>query len=245
MHCNNWIGLLAVLAVLALTKAGKCDILLHFRHNFILNANSSSHLEPIQKHSFEDSVCRVLENRFVSSNPWTSYPIVYNPIHHGRLIVWTATSSLPTSEFKCSPAPSSLNGTNLFKEILLDFGTSSSKIEWTFYDVNKGLTYNGVSVNHAEGSKFLMSVENGQSSSYLNCNLIRNISSLFSDNNELEEIELQTTCQDCGYSLIKLINSQLSELIRSNLKSQLVENLYWHLAQLVTNQQFQSPTEIV
>ena len=75
----------------------------------------------------EATACRLLSNKFFASNPWTSYPIVYEPINRGRLTIWTGVSTLPTSEFGCYAHQ------NVTNDIVMDFANFANKLEWTFY----------------------------------------------------------------------------------------------------------------
>lgn len=108
-------------------------------------------------------------------------------------------------------------------------------------DLNKGVTYNGVTVNHCDDINYEISIKNRQSSSYMDCNTIENIELLTIDG---LTSTLLTTCQDCSHSLIALINSQIRELIKNRFNDQIKDNLYWHATQLLFSQHFNGPISL-
>lgn len=107
--------------------------------------------------------------------------------------------------------------------------------------MTKGLTHSGVSVNHCYDVKFLISMSNKQANSYLECNTVQAIEQLGCNDSD---ILMHTSCDDCSHSLIELINSQLRDLIKPRLNSQIKDNLYWHLTQLLGNQHFGGPISL-
>lgn len=96
-------------------------LLINSRHLVRNHTHTGSKFRP------ESYTCRLLNSKFVDSQPWLEYPIVFAPIHRGRLTIWSGVSSLPASEFKCY---SGKNGTG---SILLDFSNYADKLEWTYY----------------------------------------------------------------------------------------------------------------
>lgn len=75
----------------------------------------------------EPFTCRLLNTNYITAESWLEYPIVFEPINRGRLTIWSGTSSLPGSGFKCY---ASKNGTGA---ILLDFANFADKLEWTYF----------------------------------------------------------------------------------------------------------------
>lgn len=73
-------------------------------------------------------MCRLLKAKFIESQPWIEYSIIYEPIVRGRLTIWSGVSTLPGGEFQC--IPSSVNGTTL---LTLNFAKFANKFEWTFF----------------------------------------------------------------------------------------------------------------
>lgn len=71
-------------------------------------------------------ICRLLGAKFIDSQPWAQYPIIYEPIMKGRLTIWSGVSTLPGGDFDCSP----INGTS---SAILRFATIAEKFDWTFF----------------------------------------------------------------------------------------------------------------
>jgi len=108
-------------------------------------------------------------------------------------------------------------------------------------DSNKGSTHHGVSVNDCEDVQYRVTIKNKYENSYLDCNTIDKIERL--NVNDPEPI-IHTTCQDCNYPLITMINGQLRELFKLRINEEIADNLYWHLTQLLSNHHFNSPTSL-
>lgn len=97
-----------------------------------------------------------------------------------------------------------------------------------------------MSVNHGDDVRFKVYLTNKNLDSYMECNEVEKIE--FISPSELSHNpKILTSCSDCSQSLLALINNQLRELFKSNLYGQLIENLHWHLSQLLTNQHFNGP----
>ena len=74
-------------------------------------------------------MCQLIKEKFYLATPWASYSLLFEPITRGKLIVWTGTSSLPASEFKCL----TLSRNQTAEQIRLNFGTFINKLEWTLF----------------------------------------------------------------------------------------------------------------
>lgn len=107
--------------------------------------------------------------------------------------------------------------------------------------MNKGVTYHGFSVNQCEDSKFKLSIRHGHLDSYLNCNSVGDVA-LINLNETADAVK--SICPDCGQSLLPLIDAQVKELFKTRLNEQILDNLYWHVTQLVTSQHFTSPISL-
>ena len=105
--------------------------------------------------------------------------------------------------------------------------------------MNNGAIHHGVSVNHCEDVQYKLSIRNRQVDSYLDCNTIDKIEKI----NDTSSF-IQTSCQDCSHSVLELINSQIRELIKLKLNEQIMDNLYWHVTQLLSSQHFSGPVSL-
>lgn len=107
--------------------------------------------------------------------------------------------------------------------------------------MNRGVTHFGYSVNQNENSLFNVTLNLGQMNSYLKCNSISHLNQINLDD---KESVIKSICQDCGPSILPLIDAQVRELLKTKLNESILENLYWNLAQLITNQHFTSPISL-
>lgn len=108
-------------------------------------------------------------------------------------------------------------------------------------DMNKGVTHHGVSVNHCQDVKYKISINVKQKDSYLACNTVEKVEQLDAD---ISKPLVQTSCQDCGHSLLALIDGQIKELIKLKLNEQIMDNLHWHITQLLSNKHFSGPVSL-
>lgn len=108
--------------------------------------------------------------------------------------------------------------------------------------MNKGSTHHGVSVIHFEDVKLRVGIKNKQSESYLECNMVESVEFIKAN---VTSPSIQTICQDCGSSIIGLINNQIKELINLKFNDHLKENMYWHIAQLISNHHFDGPISVI
>lgn len=230
--------------------------LTYLNHLQFIKAQGSSKYRP------EAYTCRLLNTKFVDSQPWLEYPIIFAPVTRGKLTIWSGTSTLPGSEFKCWAGK---NGTGA---ILLDFANFADKLEWTYYgknaltmqlsssrhqskltanfhpntDKNQGITFHGISVSHRENIVYKVYLDNRQTKNYLECNKIRKIE--FSIPNDEEPLDIRSTCKDCKGSTIALINNQLKEILKVKLNDYSKDGLYWHLTHLISSQHFSGPISL-
>lgn len=100
--------------------------------------------------------------------------------------------------------------------------------------MNKGSTYNGYSINSCQGAKYKVAIK--VKKSYTECNTIDSIAEI---RDEGDDAHIQTICNDCTQVMLTPIKSQIREFIKQEVSKQILDNLYWQLAQLVVNQHFQ------
>lgn len=107
--------------------------------------------------------------------------------------------------------------------------------------MRREVTNFGTSVNHVEDVKYQLIISNRQLKSYLECNKVDDIRLLNLDD---ADGTLVTSCQDCSQQSMPLIDGQISEILRYNLRGQMIEGLFWSVAQLLYNQHFSNPISI-
>lgn len=104
--------------------------------------------------------------------------------------------------------------------------------------MNKGVTHHGVSVNHCEEYTYKFDLKRKQLDSYTECDIVDAIEQSKSN---ATMSTVYTTCHDCNKSMLELVNAKIKEMIRRKLDEQLIDNLYWHLSGLLSNQHFNGP----
>lgn len=99
----------------------------------------------------------------------------------------------------------------------------------------KGITLYGITVHHREDVKTHITIENKQAMSYKECREIRSI-----DFNSIDDkkASFTTVCDNCNSDEVYLIEGQLREMVKIKFNNQLIDNLYWHLAPLISSQHF-------
>ena len=102
--------------------------------------------------------------------------------------------------------------------------------------MRKGLTHNGISVNQRENTEFRVVMRPAKS--YSSCNEIESIEMIDST---ASVCEIKTICHDCDQSVSAMVNGQIKELIKLRLNEQMIENLRWHLTELLSNQHSTGP----
>lgn len=108
--------------------------------------------------------------------------------------------------------------------------------------MTKGVTHQGISVNYEDEAKFRVTISRKQNDSYLACNTIEAIEPTSST--RPGDLSLNSWCRDCSQTGLAIVEEQLREILASKLNDHLIDNLYWHLSQLLTNQHFGSPLTV-
>ena len=76
----------------------------------------------------------------------------------------------------------------------------------------------------------------------MDCNSIENIRLISPP--EDHHGQLKTMCRDCKQPVISLVDNLIGEMIKSQFDDEIINNLYWHLAQMIGSQRFSEPISL-